>query len=186
MGGRARQVSAADRGDPHGAGLHRSAAGARLRGQPVWRQGFMTDNGNHILDVHNLQITNPPGTGEPAEPAGRRRCRAALRRSGRGSCGDKGTRGTARPGQAAARAGGSGPVGTTGRVVGGLQAELDGTLPRGAAVGICRYRQPLTQPKGWLWKYWWPPVSSRTNQPWRRMSRASARRAPCRPAGARR
>lgn len=31
----------------------------RMRGQPVWREGFVTDNGNHILDVHNLQITNP-------------------------------------------------------------------------------------------------------------------------------
>jgi len=31
----------------------------KLRGQPIWREGFVTDNGNHILDVHNLQITNP-------------------------------------------------------------------------------------------------------------------------------
>lgn len=31
----------------------------KLRGQPVWREGFVTDNGNHILDVHNLQIPNP-------------------------------------------------------------------------------------------------------------------------------
>ena len=31
----------------------------KLRGQPVWRENFTTDNGNHILDVHNLQITNP-------------------------------------------------------------------------------------------------------------------------------
>jgi ribose 5-phosphate isomerase A len=30
-----------------------------LGGQPVWRQGFTTDNGNVILDVHNLQILNP-------------------------------------------------------------------------------------------------------------------------------
>jgi ribose 5-phosphate isomerase A len=29
-------------------------------GQPVWREDFVTDNDNHILDVHNLQITNPP------------------------------------------------------------------------------------------------------------------------------
>ncbi len=28
-------------------------------GQPAWRQGFTTDNGNWILDVHNLSITNP-------------------------------------------------------------------------------------------------------------------------------
>ena len=31
----------------------------RLRGQPIWRENFVTDNGNHILDVHNLGITNP-------------------------------------------------------------------------------------------------------------------------------
>jgi len=29
-------------------------------GQPIWRENFVTDNGNHILDVHNLSITNPP------------------------------------------------------------------------------------------------------------------------------
>ena len=31
----------------------------KLRGQPVWREKFVTDNGNHILDVHNLLIANP-------------------------------------------------------------------------------------------------------------------------------
>jgi ribose 5-phosphate isomerase A len=31
----------------------------KYRGQPVWRDGFITDNGNQIIDVHNLQITNP-------------------------------------------------------------------------------------------------------------------------------
>ncbi len=31
----------------------------KARGQPIWRENFVTDNGNHILDVHNLQITNP-------------------------------------------------------------------------------------------------------------------------------
>jgi ribose 5-phosphate isomerase A len=30
-----------------------------LGGQPAWRQGFVTDNGNVILDVHNLTILNP-------------------------------------------------------------------------------------------------------------------------------
>ncbi len=30
-----------------------------MRGQPIWRENFVTDNGNHILDVHNLPITNP-------------------------------------------------------------------------------------------------------------------------------
>ncbi len=28
-------------------------------GQPVWRDGVTTDNGNWILDVHNLRITDP-------------------------------------------------------------------------------------------------------------------------------
>jgi ribose 5-phosphate isomerase A len=28
-------------------------------GQPIWRQDFVTDNGNHIIDVHNLRIANP-------------------------------------------------------------------------------------------------------------------------------
>lgn len=31
----------------------------KMRGQPIWREGFVTDNGNHILDVHDLQIVNP-------------------------------------------------------------------------------------------------------------------------------
>ena len=31
----------------------------KLGGQPAWRQGFTTDNGNLILDVHNLSITKP-------------------------------------------------------------------------------------------------------------------------------
>lgn len=29
------------------------------RGQPVLRQDFVTDNGNEVIDVYNLQITNP-------------------------------------------------------------------------------------------------------------------------------
>jgi ribose 5-phosphate isomerase A len=32
---------------------------AKMRGRPVWRDDFVTDNGNHILDVHGLQISNP-------------------------------------------------------------------------------------------------------------------------------
>jgi ribose 5-phosphate isomerase A len=35
---------------------HLEARGAR----PVWRQGYITDNGNHILDVHGLTIADPP------------------------------------------------------------------------------------------------------------------------------
>ncbi|MCV2883464.1 ribose-5-phosphate isomerase RpiA [Aestuariibacter sp. AA17] len=31
----------------------------KLGGDPVYRQGVVTDNGNVILDVHNLSITNP-------------------------------------------------------------------------------------------------------------------------------
>ena len=31
-----------------------------LGGRPVWRQGVVTDNGNHILDVHGLSIDDPP------------------------------------------------------------------------------------------------------------------------------
>jgi ribose 5-phosphate isomerase A len=32
---------------------------ARLGGRPVWREGTVTDNGGHILDVHGLQIADP-------------------------------------------------------------------------------------------------------------------------------
>lgn len=31
----------------------------KLGGTPVWREGFVTDNGNLILDVHQLDITEP-------------------------------------------------------------------------------------------------------------------------------
>ncbi len=31
----------------------------KLGGDPVYRQGVVTDNGNHILDVHNLDIIQP-------------------------------------------------------------------------------------------------------------------------------
>lgn len=31
----------------------------KLGGQPVWRDGVTTDNGNWILDVHNLRISDP-------------------------------------------------------------------------------------------------------------------------------
>jgi ribose 5-phosphate isomerase A len=30
-----------------------------LGGQPVWREGFITDNGNWILDIHNLDLVDP-------------------------------------------------------------------------------------------------------------------------------
>jgi len=32
---------------------------ARLGGEPVWREDCVTDNGNHILDVHGLAIADP-------------------------------------------------------------------------------------------------------------------------------
>jgi ribose 5-phosphate isomerase A len=31
----------------------------KLRGQPIWRENFVTDNGNQILDVHGLSILDP-------------------------------------------------------------------------------------------------------------------------------
>ena len=31
----------------------------KLGGQPIWREGVVTDNGNWILDVHNWQIVDP-------------------------------------------------------------------------------------------------------------------------------
>jgi ribose 5-phosphate isomerase A len=31
----------------------------KLRAQPVWRENFVTDNGNNILDIHDLVISNP-------------------------------------------------------------------------------------------------------------------------------
>jgi ribose 5-phosphate isomerase A len=32
-----------------------------LGGQPVWREGLVTDNGNWILDVHGMRIADPTG-----------------------------------------------------------------------------------------------------------------------------
>jgi len=31
----------------------------KMGGTPVWREGFVTDNSNFILDVHNLKIMEP-------------------------------------------------------------------------------------------------------------------------------
>ena len=36
----------------------------KLGGDPVYRAGVVTDNGNVILDVHNMQITDPRGLEE--------------------------------------------------------------------------------------------------------------------------
>ena len=32
-----------------------------LDGQPVWREGVVTDNGGWILDVHGWRMTDPVG-----------------------------------------------------------------------------------------------------------------------------
>jgi ribose 5-phosphate isomerase A len=32
---------------------------ARTGGQPAWREGVITDNGNAVLDIHHLHITDP-------------------------------------------------------------------------------------------------------------------------------
>ena len=36
-----------------------SRALGALGGRPVWRENVVTDNGNHILDVHDLRISDP-------------------------------------------------------------------------------------------------------------------------------
>jgi len=33
----------------------------QLGGRPIWREGVVTDNGNQIIDVHGLHITDPLG-----------------------------------------------------------------------------------------------------------------------------
>ncbi len=45
---------------------------AALRRAPVWRAGVITDNGNHILDVHGLRITEPGRAGGAHQPDPRR------------------------------------------------------------------------------------------------------------------
>lgn len=39
---------------------HVARALVALGGRPVWRKDFVTDNGNFILDVHGLEIVDPP------------------------------------------------------------------------------------------------------------------------------
>ncbi len=39
--------------------MARAHVARRLPGRPVWRQTCVTDNGNHILDVHDLAIDEP-------------------------------------------------------------------------------------------------------------------------------
>jgi ribose 5-phosphate isomerase A len=38
---------------------HVSRSLEKLGGRPVWRQSVVTDNGNHIVDVHGLRIADP-------------------------------------------------------------------------------------------------------------------------------
>jgi len=38
---------------------HVARAIVTLGGDPVYREGFLTDNGNQILDIHHLHIVNP-------------------------------------------------------------------------------------------------------------------------------
>jgi len=38
---------------------HVARAVVKLGGDPVYREGFITDNGNQIIDVHNLVIADP-------------------------------------------------------------------------------------------------------------------------------
>jgi ribose 5-phosphate isomerase A len=35
---------------------HVARAIVKLGGDPVYREGFVTDNGNHILDIHHMEI----------------------------------------------------------------------------------------------------------------------------------
>ena len=39
----------------------------KLGGDPVYREGFTTDNGNIILDIHNLDISRPTSGGRAVE-----------------------------------------------------------------------------------------------------------------------
>lgn len=38
---------------------HVGRAIVRLGGDPVYREGFVTDNGNQIIDIHNMSIVDP-------------------------------------------------------------------------------------------------------------------------------
>lgn len=38
---------------------HVARAIVQLGGDPVYREGFVTDNGNHILDIHHMEIRDP-------------------------------------------------------------------------------------------------------------------------------
>ena len=55
----------------------------RLGGQPVWREGVVTDNGNVILDVHHLSLTDPEAIRDHGQPDRRRRHGRIVRTPGR-------------------------------------------------------------------------------------------------------
>ena len=82
----ARPLSAAGRGDPDGGGAGRPPLRARSAARPALRDGVVTDNGGHILDVHGLAIADPAGarsarsTSGPASSAS-----ASSRATGRAS-----------------------------------------------------------------------------------------------------
>ena len=54
-----------------------------LGGKPVWRDGFVTDNGNQILDVANLDIIEPAKLESGDQPDPRRRDQWLVRASRR-------------------------------------------------------------------------------------------------------
>ncbi len=54
-----------------------------LGGEPRLREGFVTDNGNLILDVHGLSITDPVGHRDAHQPDRRRGHQRSLRRARR-------------------------------------------------------------------------------------------------------
>jgi hypothetical protein len=87
------QVSPAGGSDPDGT-RHVARELVKLGGTPKLREGMVTDNGNLILDVHGLSITDPVGL-EADQPdcrrrhqrpvcGARRRCAAAGDRRRRG------------------------------------------------------------------------------------------------------
>ena len=50
-----------------------------MGGRPVLREGVVTDNGGHILDVHGLAIDDPAGDGGRGQPVAGRRLLRHLR-----------------------------------------------------------------------------------------------------------
>ena len=80
------EVPAAGGGHPDGAQLRRRASWCKLGGQPELREGFTTDNGNVILDVHGLTILDPVGAGGDDQPDRRRGHQRPVRPARRRTC----------------------------------------------------------------------------------------------------